>query len=374
MNDFREKTLDKNKMHICFVADGDHPNTRNWIYHFANVFGHKVSLISFNSSKKPVISVDTYFLPEWLKNVKFRYIVGIPAIKRLVKKISPDILIGYRVVSYAVSAAACNFHPLVIAAQAAYVVHPGIHPDYYRIFAKYAIKRADLIHSWAEHTTRDLLSLGADSAKIVTFPRGVDVNFFKMNDIPNTDKKPFVAITTRHLNRAYNFDQIIEATAIVSKKIPDFRVLIAGDGEDKARLQNLVRELGIERNVEFLGSVTRDKLSQLLRNAHLYLSSVISDGVSSSLLEAMASGTFPIVTDNEANRIWIDDGKNGFLVRYKDSDDLAKKILEAYKDDDLRVRSIYENRKIVEKEANWDKNMKRMESLYLKLLGRNIDE
>lgn len=366
--------MNDNKMHLCFIADADHPNTRNWVYHFANVLSHRVSVISFNSSKKPVDGVETYYLPEWFNKVKFRYIASIPAIRKLVRKISPDILIGYRVVSYAVSAAACNFHPLVIAAQAAYVVHPGIHPDYYRIFAKYAIKRADLIHSWAEHTTRDLLSLGAEPSKVVTFPRGVDTDFFKLNKELKKDKSKFIAITTRHLNRAYNFDQIIKAAARVSREIAGFKVILAGDGEDRERLQNMVKDLSIEKNVHFLGNVTRDELAEYLKSSHIYLSAVISDGVSSSLLEAMASGSFPIVTDNEANRVWIDDGVNGFLVRYKDDEQLAKKILEAYQSDEFRVRIVEKNRKIVEEKANWGKNMKRMESLYLNLLDKKVNE
>ncbi len=366
--------MDKdNKMHLCFVADADHPNTRNWVNHFANVFSHKVSVISFNSSREPVEGVDTYYLPEWQKKIKFRYIASIPTIRKFVKQISPDILIGYRVVSYAVSAAACNFHPLVIAAQAAYVVHPGIHPDYYRIFAKYAIKRADLIHSWAEHTTRDLLSLGAPESKVVTFPRGVDVSFYKFKG-EEKDKREFRAITTRHLNRAYNFDQIIKAVAKVSRRIEGFKLLIAGDGEDRERLENMVSQLNIEKNVDFLGNVTRDNLAGLLRNSHIYLSAVISDGVSSSLLEAMASGAFPVVTDNEANRLWVEDAVNGYLFRYKDDEHLSEKIIDAFRNDEFRVKTVKANRKIVEEKADWDKNMKRMESLYLNLLGKKINE
>jgi len=360
-------------MHLCFIADGDHPNTRNWVDYFANKLGHKISLISFNRSKELLKGVETFYLPDRLNRSGFnRYILSIPKIKKLVKMISPDILIGYRVVSYGFSAAVCGFHPLVLAAQAAYIVHPKIHPEYLKIFARFAIKRADLIHSWGEHTTRDLISLGADAEKIVTFPRGVDIELFKPADTCVSARKEFRAITTRHLKSIYNFGQIIMAVEKVIKVIPNFKLIFVGDGEDRSNLENMAFKLGITKSVEFLGNVSRERLADLLRESDIYLSTVISDGVSSSLLEAMASGLFPIVTDNEANRLWISEGVNGYLVPYQDDAVLADKIIKIYTNQHLREEVKDINRKIVENKADWKQNMKRMESIYFDLIEKHL--
>jgi glycosyltransferase involved in cell wall biosynthesis len=55
-------------------------------------------------------------------------------------------------------------------------------------------------------------------------------------------------------------------------------------------------------------------MADLLSQTDIYVSTSLYDGTSVSLLEAMGSGAFPIVTDIPSNREWISPGQNGFLV------------------------------------------------------------
>ena len=61
----------------------------------------------------------------------------------------------------------------------------------------------------------------------------------------------------------------------------------------------------------------------------------MSDGISTSLLEAIASGTFPIQTDTSCADEWITHGRNGFIVDFKDVEDIANSIKMALNDDAL---------------------------------------
>ena len=88
-----------------------------------------------------------------------------------------------------------------------------------------------------------------------------------------------------------------------------------GGGEAAGELGDLARRLGIGDRLRFEGKVDYARLPELLGSSKIYVSSVWTDGVSASLLEAMARGCLPIVTDNRANRYWVTDGDNGLLVR-----------------------------------------------------------
>lgn len=110
--------------------------------------------------------------------------------------------------------------------------------------------------------------------------------------------------------------------------------MLAGDGPDRAAIESLIRELGIETVVTLNGRTPPDGIVSLLRSASVYVSTSITEGASLSLLEAMACGAFPVVTDLPGNREWINDPDNGFLTPVNDVDRLADRISTALKNDE----------------------------------------
>jgi glycosyltransferase involved in cell wall biosynthesis len=129
-----------------------------------------------------------------------------------------------------------------------------------------------------------------------------------------------------------------------------------------------VKNFNLGTSVRFLGQVPHKEMPNLLAQTDIYVSTSLFDGTSVSLLEAMASGAFPIVTDIPANREWIIDGENGFLIQKEDDNLLAKKILEAIRDDKLLGKAFEKNRNIIGQKAYWKENIKRVKALYQKAL------
>ena len=119
-------------------------------------------------------------------------------------------------------------------------------------------------------------------------------------------------------------------------------------------------------SVQFVGRVPHEGMPDLLSQADIYVSTSLYDGTSVSLLEAMASGAFPVVTDIPSNREWIADGDNGFLVPKENENLLAKKIVEAIRDHRLLGEAHEKNRKLVEQRAYWRENIKKIAELYQK--------
>ena len=120
--------------------------------------------------------------------------------------------------------------------------------------------------------------------------------------------------------------------------------------------------------VEFLGRVPHEKMADLLAQADIYVSTSLYDGTSVSLLEAMGSGAFPVVTDIPANREWITNGLNGFLVPIDKEKYLANRIIDAIRNQALREKSRIKNLSIVEEKALWPANIEKIQKVYSQLL------
>ncbi len=83
----------------------------------------------------------------------------------------------------------------------------------------------------------------------------------------------------------------------------------------------------------------------------------------------MGSGAFPVVTDIPANREWIINGENGFLVNQSGEEFLARKIIDAIRNRELLGKSQTRNRLIVEQKALWPEYIKRVKNIYTNILS-----
>lgn len=156
-------------------------------------------------------------------------------------------------------------------------------------------------------------------------PMGVDDMFFRIH--PGRETKTIVY--TRSLEPVYDTETLIRCVPFVIKIIPDAKIVIAGTGSQEARLKALTQEIGATAHIHFLGLVPSDQIPALMEQASVYVSPAIADGTSPALLEAIAARLTPVVTDIDANRSLVSDGKDGFLFRPSDAEDLAGKIIKA---------------------------------------------
>lgn len=128
------------------------------------------------------------------------------------------------------------------------------------------------------------------------------------------------------------------------------------------------KELNVHDRIHFLGRIPNEELPNYLAKCPLYISTPITEGASSSLMEAMASGSFPIVTNLPGNKSFVHDFQNGILVKTDCSEDLASKILlfNSLASDELTRIALF-NRSLVLERMNRDSNMKYFYKKYLEL-------
>src|SRR4030042_441582 len=239
-------------------------------------------------------------------------------------------------------------------------------PGFLRKIFIYVCNNATHLNCVSNGQKKEMEQLGITGEKISIIPMGVDETFLEKgkNRKIELNKRPLIILSNRNLLALYNVSLLIRAIPIVLKEEPETKFLIAGDGAEKEALERKVKNLNINSSVTFLGRVPHEEMPNLLSQADIYVSTSLYDGTSVSLLEALASGSFPVVTDIPSNKGWLADGENGFLVPKENENLLARKIVEAIRDHGLLGEAYKKNRKLVEQRAYWRENIKKIAELY----------
>jgi glycosyltransferase involved in cell wall biosynthesis len=294
-------------------------------------------------------------------------------IKSIAKKFDADMVIAERTTSYGFLAALSGIKPIAIAQQGITDLWPENSPLYplKKILQDYAFKKADLIHAWGPVMAKHMENSNVDMSKVMILPKGINLSFFEFE---NNNNQPIIkAIVTRSLLPEYKHDIILKAFAILNKKNIPFELTIVGGGIMQKSLILLSEELKIEDKVIFTGIINNHDLPKLLQQSNFYISMPTTEGVSASLFEAMACGSFPIVTDLPGNRSWVKQKENGVLVESENIEKLADAIIWAFQNSEIRQKAVLENRKFIEENANYTVNMKKIADEYHKLISRKIN-
>ncbi len=181
-------------------------------------------------------------------------------------------------------------------------------------------------------------------------------------------EKQNVIYSNRQLKKLYRIDKIIEAFArfMLNKKSNDWKLIIGADGEEILVLKALTKKLKIENSVDFVGWLNKEQNSYYYNVAKYYISIPESDATSISLLEAMALGCIPILSDLPANREWVEHGRNGIIVNNLNHNFIEEALKIDYNAAiDINSRIIAEHGT---KEANREKFIKFYEQIISKAL------
>jgi glycosyltransferase involved in cell wall biosynthesis len=148
-------------------------------------------------------------------------------------------------------------------------------------------------------------TLGA--GEVMVFPFGLEVL-----PPPPPPKDDDLFFANRGLEPIYQPGRVLEQFAAVAGSTG--RLVLANDGSLRPALERQAADLGLASRVQFVGRLKADDQSEWYAKARWYLSLPQSDSVAVSVLEAMAHGCVPILSDLPANRELVRDGENGLVV------------------------------------------------------------
>lgn len=290
-------------------------------------------------------------------------------IRKRIKKEHPDMIIAERTTSYGFLAALSGVKPVAIAQQGRTDLWPenSILLPLKIIIQNYAFKKADLIHAWGPVMTISMRNANVNMQKVLVMPKGIDLQQFENKQ--NTQSDKITAIVTRSLMPEYRHDIILKAFDILNQKGIDFKLTIVGNGKLLPALKELATNLKIDDKINFTGRIPNTELPELLQQSNFYISMPITEGVSASLFEAMASNCYPVVTDIPGNQSWITHRENGQLIPIDNTKMLADEILWAFENKAHRNVAVQKNRKFVEENADYKLNMKIIADKYHQLIN-----
>lgn len=211
----------------------------------------------------------------------------------------------------------------------------------------------------SESTADDLGHRGIQRSRIEVIPNGVDLDLFT----PAGPDQRFVEPTLLYVGRLKRYkriDLLLRAVASLVRRGTTCRLLVAGRGDDRQRLEALRESLGVADHVDFLGFVTEAEKGQLLRKSWINTVTSVKEGWGIANLEAAACGTPTIASDVPGLRDSVVDGRTGFLVPHGDVEALSRRIEELLGDEDQRARLGTGAREFAEG-FTWDASARSME-------------
>jgi glycosyltransferase involved in cell wall biosynthesis len=161
---------------------------------------------------------------------------------------------------------------------------------------------------------------------------------------------------------------LLGALALVVRQIPSARLVLVGDGPERARLEARTRELGMTDNVHFAGRCPPEIVQRWLQASDVFALISSNEGFSCSLLEAMSTALPSVVSDIPANTQLIEDGVHGFVAPLRDEPAIARSLLRLLADAPLRSAAGKAARQRVIDNYSLDKVIDRYESLFTEVL------
>ena len=246
-----------------------------------------------------------------------------------------------------------------------------------RILLRHVLRRADLITVPAEHVRLAVSQLTGPASNIAVFQYGVETD--RLAKIRAHERKITTAepredsgrtriVSARPLTALYHTSEVIRAVAALHSAGHACEYDVLGGGPEFERLRSEAASLGVGDCVTFHGHVDEQEVERYLARAHCYVSVAESDGVSIALLEAMALGAIPVISDIAANRRWVEDNVNGSIVSI-DAPSIADGIQRALLLDQASVGA--SNYRQIRDRADRETNLSACETLLSGLVSQS---
>lgn len=343
-------------MKIAMLSDAAAIHTGRWVEFFRSR-GHDVRVWSM----EPALgALDVHPLPRAPLPGLLRYPLALPALSRALDAFGPDLIDAHYVPNYGLLGALTSRRPLSVTAWGSDLLVVGGRTPLHAARTRFVLGRADLVLADSGNLGAAARAFGADPAHVRVVPWGVDLTRFRMRG----PREPGLLLSTRRHEPVYDLPTLVRGVQPVLERRPEAQLVIAGAGTLTPELERLAARVLPSGRYRFVGRLDAETLAEWLSRASIYLSASLSDSTSLSLLEAMASGAVPVVSDLEANREWVAEGEGAAFFAPGDAAGVTRAIDRVLDDSAFAERARARNRDVVEARADWDENMRVIEALF----------
>ena len=217
-------------------------------------------------------------------------------------------------------------------------------------YEKNSLSWADAITVVSKDAFNHYTSLGY---KVFQVPNAIDISSLSSDEDRRFQKQ---IIFAGRLSNEKGIDSLIE----IAKNLPvEINLIILGSGPEEKKIEDLAT---LQKNIHFLGYQTKDQTISLIRGSDILIQPSLNEGISSTILEAMACKTIIIASNVGGNKELIENNINGYLVESNNVESFTNKIDNVFENTELKQSIVDQAFKTVK---NYDWNQ--VGKIYLKI-------
>lgn len=301
------------------------------------------------------------------------YFRNVPALRRLLREVRPDLLSAHYASGYGTTAAWSGFRPWLLSVWGSDVYDFPYEGRLQGWLLRRNLRQADAVASTSEAMARQVRRLVPDIGTVEVTPFGIDTGRFA----PQPQVHEGIVIgTVKTLAPKYGIDLLLRAFAQVlaaSDPSTALSLVIVGDGPQRAELEALSAALGIAAQVRFVGAVSHAEVPQWLNRFDLYVaaSRLDSESFGVAVLEASACGLPVVVSDVGGLPEVVVQGETGWVVPREDVASLAEAIQRLISAPETRSRLGAAGRKRVLAHYEWQHSVDAMLRCFDAIIARH---
>lgn len=358
----RGRAIHSKALRLLVLADANSIHTERWVRGLADTGHVELRLVTMNPAgvrpglrEVPAVrSIDEFYAgPVKASGGNWRYVLNVPKVMRAVRRIKPDSIVAIYLSSYglmgAIAKGEAALAHVVIGSDV--MIAPG-HAWLFDRLSRWTLSRGDLFVPASKAAKARLSSLAnIPPEAILTQQYGLEDWVIGHPSMPKT----YGLVSNRAWVPNSQIPMLLRVFARL--RAPGRLALLGGGSPMEEEILGLAAD---DPRVVPLGVLPHPQNVEVVACSAFYISMTASDGASLSLMEAMAVGAIPIVSDIEPNREWVEHGVNGALVPLDDEAVAAARIesLLARSDeelDEMRGR----NQEIIRERGSLTRNMAR---------------
>lgn len=361
-------------MKVVFIGPAISIHTQRWVNSLSK---KNIEVVLFSLRKDGDINnlVD--------KNIKIRYfpfsgklgfIFNGFFINKMIEEEKPDIVNIHRATSYGLLGRFIKFENKLLNVWGSDIYD---FPKQSKLKKKILIKNlnsykaiASTSYCMAKETEQYLMK----KQEIYITPFGVEIEKFKNLNLVKKEDKIIIGVV-KTLELKYGIEYLIKAVKELEKILAKeyfekIEVRVYGKGSLKKSLENLAKELNIEKKIKFEGFILNSEVPKVINKMDIFVVPSLEESFGVAAVEAMACEVPVIVSDADGLKEVVIDKETGFIVHRKNYRDIASKIKILIKDEELRKKLGKAGRKRVIELYNWNDNVENMIKIYKRERGQ----
>ena len=277
--------------------------------------GHEVEIISSENTftipikglKNPSFMISSFLKSKFKKNFDIVHAHNIPSALAMKNSSGKKILTVHGIFSEQIEQ-----------------LHGKSTGNFFKKYEKNVFSWADAITVVSKESLEHYSNLGLN---IMQIPNGIDLSLFEQQEEKKFEKQ---VIFAGRLSKEKGITTLIE----ICKKLPsEIHLVIIGDGPE---VENIKKIESKYNNIHYLGSQNHRRTISLIKGSDVLIQPSLSEGISSTILEAMACKTVVIASNVGGNIELIQDHESGILLEPTNSEMFCEKIIELMINSDLR--------------------------------------